>query len=82
MTSNHSDDSTRELREFLKKDLPGRTQFPLFVDRSDREKDATAKRIEEDLLFTKLKRWTQGYIVGFLSCAVIVALIWFVSNKG
>lgn len=72
MTSNHNDDSIKEL---LKKDVESRTQFPLFVDRSDREKDATARRIEEDLLFTKLKRWGQGFVVGFLACAVIVGLI-------
>lgn len=70
--SNHNDDSIKEL---LSKDVAGRTQFPLFVDRSEREKDATAKRIEEDLLMTKLKRWGQGFVVGFLACAVIVGMI-------
>lgn len=39
---------------------------PLILDRSDKEKNAAARLLEEELVMVQLKRWIQGFIPGIV----------------
>lgn len=53
---------------------------PLILDRSDEEKDISAKQMKEKLLIIKIKRWGQGIII-CLSLVLLFCFAWFLIHK-